>query len=365
MKVLALMPALYNTSPGQRFRLEQWARYLQKDGFDFTFLSFEDEGLHEVIYQPKQYARKVQLMLKAFVRRLDVITKAQNFDIIFIYREAAAIGPAVIERLIARQGLPIIYDFDDPIWMSYNSPTNGFLSRLKWPSKTATICRLATKVMVGNSLLAQYATQYSDRVEVVPSTLDMRDYPAKGDREPKNPLTLVWTGSHSTLPFLEDIKTPLQQLASLHSFQLSVISHTDTYQIEGVPTLSKRWNAETEASDLHDADIGLAPFPNTGWTPWRCHGKILQYMAVGIPTIASPIGIIPDYIQDGVNGFLAKTDEEWVEKLCWLIKNPELGRKMGQAGRETIQTSYSAEVWVPQLKTIFEESVSSHPVSMR
>ncbi|MCT7972013.1 glycosyltransferase family 4 protein [Laspinema olomoucense] len=359
MKVLALMPALYDTSPGQRFRLEQWATYLEKDGFHFTFLPFEDETLHQVIYQPGQYIKKAQLMMQAFIRRLEFLTTTQKFDLVFIYREAAAIGPAVIERLVAQQGLPIIYDFDDPIWMSYRSPTNGFLSRLKWPSKTATICRLAKTVMVGNSLLAQYAKQYTDRVSVVPSTIDMKDYPPKGDHQEQATVTLGWTGSHSTLPFLEDIKTPLQQVTSIYSFRLSVISHTDTYQMEGVPTFSKLWKADTEALDLHDADIGLAPFPNTGWTPWRCHGKILQYMAIGIPTIASPIGIIPDYIQDGVNGFLASTDQEWVEKLSRLIENPNLRREMGLAGRKTVENRYSAAVWVPKLKEILRSAAST------
>lgn len=362
MKVLALMPALYNTSPGQRFRLEQWAKYLEKDGFDFTFLPFEDDALHQSIYQAGQYAKKAQLMIQAFIRRLEILTKTQNFDLVFIYREAAAIGPAIIERLIAKQRLPIVYDFDDPIWMSYHSPTNGFFSYLKCPSKTATICRLATRVMVGNSLLAEYANQYSDHVNIVPSTLDIKDYPPKDyflvDRQEDKPVTLVWTGSHSTLPFLAEIKTLLQELAGKYSFRLSVISHTDTYQMEGVTTISKRWNAATEAIDLHDADIGLAPFPNTGWTPWRCHGKILQYMAVGIPTIASPIGIIPDYIQDGVNGFLANSDQEWIEKISLLMESPSLRKKMGQAARETIKQRYSAEVWVPTIKEIFASVVS-------
>lgn len=364
MKILALMPAIYNTSPGQRFRLEQWARHLEKDGFSFTFLPFEDEKLHEIIYQPGQYAKKAQLMMQRLIRRLEVLTTTQNFDVVFIYREAAAIGPAAIERLIFNQGLPIVYDFDDPIWMSYRSPTNGFLSRLKWPSKTATICRLAHTVMVGNSLLAQYAKRYTDRVSVIPSTIDLKDYPPKGDRQEGATVTLGWTGSHSTLPFLEGIKTPLQQLSDRHSFQLLAICHTDSYKMEGIPTIAKRWNADTEAIDLHDADIGLAPFPNAGWTPWRCHGKILQYMAVGIPTIASPIGIIPDYIQDGVNGFLASSDEEWIEKLSLLIENPNLRWKMGKAGRKTIEERYSATVWVPKLKEILRSAASTTQLSL-
>lgn len=354
MNVLVLSPALFDTSPAMRFRFEQWARYLGPSSCKFTIASFEDDSLHGILNKQGQHLKKVNLILRAFARRLALLSKIDQYDVVFLHREATILGPAFFERLIHRQRIPFVYDFDDPIWMPYVSPTNGFFSRLKCPSKVAGICRLATAVTTGNRLLAGWAKQYSDHVHVVPSTVDLARYPEKNHSTPPALVTLGWTGSHSTMPFLEQLLPTLAQFSATRACRLLVISHTDSYQPPGLSCAvkSKKWQAATEADDLLEMDIGLAPFPNTGWTPWRCHGKILQYMAAGIPTIASPIGIVPDYIKDGVNGFLANTPEEWIEKLGRLAADPELRSRIGRAGRATIEAEYSARVWAPQFLNI-------------
>ena len=351
MKVLALVPSLYDTAPGQRFRIEQWARYLEQDGFHFTFLSFEDQDLHEVIYQRGKYGRKVYLLACACWRRLVEASWVRAYDAVWIHREAAGLGPALVERLVARQGVPVVYDFDDPIWLPYRSPTHGRLSCLKCPQKVAAICRLASIVVVGNRLLARFASQHAKHVYVVPSTVDLDRYRPVRPSTGGEPLTLGWTGSHSTLPFLELIRNPLRSLAATEVFRMLVISHTDRVRLDGVPVevKAKQWRASTEAEDLQEADIALAPFPDSGWTPWRCHGKILQYMASGIPTVASPVGMVNDYISDGVNGYLAQTDNEWSGKLTTLIREPGLRQKMGAAGREIVEQRYSARVWAARV----------------
>src|SRR5271154_3704624 len=135
MKVLVLTPALVDTSPASRFRIEQWARYLEKEGFRFTFAPFECERLHRLLYQQGGFARKSLFVMNAVFRRLRLLPRIRDFDVVFLHREAAILGPAILERLILRQRVPLIYDFDDPIWLSFRSPTNGALSFLKWPSK--------------------------------------------------------------------------------------------------------------------------------------------------------------------------------------------------------------------------------------
>ncbi|MBW3596992.1 MAG: glycosyltransferase family 4 protein [Planctomycetes bacterium] len=362
MNILVLAPAPYDTSPGQRFRIEQWARYLEPEGVRFTFVPFETPSLHRVLYQPKRYVKKGALMLHAFGRRLTLLGKVRKFDLVYIPREAALIGPAVIERLAAMLGAPLVYDFDDPIWLRYRSPQNGFFSLLKFPGKTAAICRLATRVITGNRLLAEWAQQHAANVDVVPSTIDTKEYPVKSHGSNGGKVTLGWTGSHSTLPFLDVIQEPLSTLASTHSYRLLVISHTDTYRRDSLPVevVSRRWAAATEGADLHRMDIGLGPFPNSGWTPWRCHGKVLQYMAAGLPSVVSDIGIVSDYIQDGVNGFLARSDQEWIEKISLLIQDASLRARMGQAARVTIEEHYSASVWAPRVRGILEAALESH-----
>lgn len=356
MRVLALVPYLYDTAPGQRFRIEQWARYLEREGFRFTFVAFADEALQRVLYQPGRYGRKAGLILRALIRRWRILARVRRYDVVFIHREAALLGPAILERWIARQGIPIVYDFDDPIWLPYRSPTHGWMSWLKCTGKVASICRSAAAVIVGNRLLAEYARKHTDRVYVVPSTIDLEQYPVRPSVD-ASPVTLGWTGSHSTLPFLRMVEKPLRRLAESYSFRLLVVADREVPGMNGlpIPVAFRPWQARSEAMDLHAMDVGLAPFPNEGWTPWRCHGKVLQYMAVGLPTVASPIGIIPtDYIEDGVNGLLAATEDDWVEKLTWLLRDAGLRRRLGQAARQTIEERFSASRWAPQVGEILK-----------
>ena len=359
MRILVLSPTPYDTAPGMRFRMEQWARYLEPRGYHFMFLPFESAALHRVLYRPGRYLEKSAYMLASLVRRFAAVWKARHFDAVVLYREAALLGPAVIERLLGAGGIPLLYDFDDPIWMPYRSPTNGWFGALKCHAKTASICRLATRVTVGNRLLAAYATEQGARqVDIVPSTIDVRQYQARTARgAPQTDpgmVTLGWTGSHSTLPFLEPLLDTLQALARRRSFRLVVISDTDTYRAPSLAAevVSRKWQAATEAADLADIDIGIAPFPNSGWTPWRCHGKVLQYMAARIPAVASNIGILPDYIEDGVSGFLPKSPAEWVARLTELIDDPALRAAMGSEARARVERNYSAQVWAPRVGEI-------------
>ncbi len=360
MKILVLTPAPYDTAPALRFRIEQWARYLEPQGIRFTFAPFEDETLHRILYQPGHYTRKALLTGRALARRFAMLPRIRDYDVVMLHREAAILGPAILERLLARRGVPIVYDFDDPIWMPYTSPTHGALSCLKCPNKVASICRLATVVMVGNRLLAGWARQYARHVEVIPSTVDLKRFPIKTEGG-GGPLTLGWTGSHSTLPFLESLVPTLRQFAAHREYRLLIISHTDTYRIDSLPVevCAKRWSSATEGEDLLAMDVGLAPFPDSGWTPWRCHGKVLQYMAAGIPTIASPVGILPDYIQDRENGFLAASEAEWIDRLGCLAEDEGLRRRVGLAGRVTISERYSAQVWAPRVKAILERAAAA------
>ena len=365
MRVLVLTPSLYDSAPGPRFRIEQWARYLEGEGFRFTFLSFENEALHRVLYLHGHLIRKTALMLAALLRRVEAITQAAQFDVILIYREAALLGPPWIERLLARCRVPIVYDFDDPIWLAYKSPSNPLFGSLKFHGKTAAICQLAQRIMVGNRLLAEYAREHGKQVDIVPSTVDLANYPLRRKMDFSGPVTLGWTGSHSTLPFLEQMTGVLRKLALERAFRLVVVSHTDQYRMASLPVeiVSRQWNAATEAVDLADVDIGLAPFPNVGWTPWRCHGKVLQYMAAGIATVASNIGILPDYIEDGVEGYLVTTDQEWLDRLKALIDDAALRRRFAEAARIKVANKYSAEVWAPKVGQILRTMVPSECAS--
>lgn len=366
MRVLALMQAPYDTSPSQRYRLEQWEPLLRERGVDITYASFEDEELHALLYKPGMIRKKLQLVTRGLGRRLSLVRRVKDYDLVYILREAALLGPPVFERLIAHSGVPMVFDFDDAIFVSYRSPSNGYLSYLKFASKTKTICRIASHVMVGNPSLAEYARQVNDRVTVIPSTIDTERYRVPERKYNGGPVVIGWTGSYSTVQHLDTIRGALKKLAEKESFSLRVIGPS-AYECPPVDVEARRWRAETEVEDLSDVDIGMMPLPEDRWTKGKCGMKALQFMGLGIPTICSPVGVNTDIIQDDQNGFIAATEDEWVEKLTRLLRSAELRQRLGHAGRVTVEEKYSAITQAPRVYEIFKSVLSdvSVPVDAR
>jgi glycosyltransferase involved in cell wall biosynthesis len=288
----------------------------------------------------------------------------KNYDVVYIFREAALLGPPLLERWIHHVGAPIIFDFDDAIFVSYRSPANGYLSYLKFAAKTRTICRIASHVMVGNPYLAEYARQVNDRVTIVPTTIDTDKYTVPAKKASRPPV-IGWTGSYSTVQHLDLLRGALERLAKQEPFRLRVIG-TPTYQLSGVEVDAMPWRSDTELEDLAPIDVGVMPLPDDAWSKGKCGLKALQFMALGIPTVCSPVGVNTEIIQDGENGFIASSDDEWVEKLSRLLRSAELRGRIGRSGRVTVEHKYSAKTQAPRvyeiLKSVLREaSVATKP----
>jgi glycosyltransferase involved in cell wall biosynthesis len=356
IRVLALMPGLYDTSPGQRYRLEQWEPLLRERGVEITYAPFESEELHASVYKPGQLGQKLKFVSQSLLKRSSLLSKVKDYDVVYIFREAALLGPPVFERLIHARGVPIVFDFDDAIFVSYKSPSNGYLSYLKFAGKTKTICRISSHVMVGNPYLAEYAGRVNDNVTIIPTTIDTEKYQPLNRPDVSQPIMIGWTGSHSTVQHLNTLRSALQKLAQRESFRLRVIG-TPTYELAGVEVEAMKWHSETELEDLSAVDIGVMPLPDDKWSKGKCGLKALQFMALGIPTICSPVGVNTDIIRDGENGFIAGTDDEWVEKLSQLVQSHELRRKLGDAGRHTVETKYSAAAQAPRVYEVFKSVI--------
>jgi glycosyltransferase involved in cell wall biosynthesis len=356
MRLLAIVPSVYDTSPGQRFRIEQWEPLLRQQGVEITYAPFESQELHDVLYQPGKMGQKLSLVASGFARRLSLISSARQYDAVYIFREAALLGPSIIEQLLKRRGVPIVFDFDDAIFVSYRSPSNGYLSYLKFAAKTKTICRLASHVMVGNPYLAEYARQFNPHVTMIPTTIDTEKYKVLKDGTAAGAPVIGWTGSFSTVQHLDTLRGGLQKLAQRERFRLRVIG-TPEYRLDGIEVEAVGWRSETEIDDLQPIDIGVMPLPDDQWSRGKCGLKALQFMALGIPTVCSPVGVNTEIIQDGKNGFIADTEEEWVEKLGALIRSRELRDRLGMAGRATVEQTYSAIAQAPRVYEVFQSAV--------
>lgn len=351
--ILFLVPNPVGTIPGQRFRFEQYLNDLSQRHFKYKIRSFVSLRFHAFLYKKGYFFGKCLYSLLGFIYRIFDVLRALNFDLVFIYREVTPLGPAIFERILFYLKKPIIYDFDDAIYLPSSSEANRLVRFLKFPGKTAKIVKLSTLVLAGNSNLKKYALQFNSQVEVLPTVIDTDLYrPAKKDAGGN--ICVGWSGSFTTIAHLNLLRGVLREIFSKYKVDIKVIGSKD-FSIEGVPIEAKDWNLASEIDDLSCFDIGLMPLPDDEWGRGKCALKALQYMALGIAPVCSPVGVNREIIQDGINGFLCASEAEWIDKISLLIKDRKLRLDMGQAARKTVEERYSVKINAPKFLEILEK----------
>ena len=324
--------------PSQRFRFEQYFNNLSEAGIQYEVSSFYHERSWRILYQKGKALAKLVGILGGLIRRLKDLFKVNAYDRVFIHREALPIGPPIMEFVLARVlSKKLVYDFDDAIWMKDDvAPT--LLHFLKNPGKVSTICRWSHRVSCGNQFLANFARRYNDQVTINPTTIDENYHlPAVNQNQP---LVVGWTGTHSTLVYLNELLPVLNQLYQEIPFRLLVICNREP-EFDFPDLLYIPWSKQTEIQDLNKIDIGLMPLIDSSWAQGKCGFKILQYMALQKAALASPVGVNKSIIKHLENGMLCQTSDEWISALrrCLLDERFRVG--LGQQGRNTVLEHYS------------------------
>jgi glycosyltransferase involved in cell wall biosynthesis len=355
LKVLAWVPQEVDSSPGQRYRIEQWDPFLREEGIEITYSPSAPARITALLKQSGRFGPKAWGITQAFSRRLREAWKASAFDLVYIFREGALLGPALAERILTWNGIPFVFDFDDAVWVRYVSPANSYFSYLRFPGKTATLCRLARHVIAGNKYLRDFASRYNERVSIVPSTIDTLKYEPIPPRARSRPV-IGWTGSYSTVQYLRLVRPALARLRARRDFRVVVVGGTG-FEVDEVDVEHRPWRSATEVQDLSDFDVGIMPLADTEWERGKCGMKALQYMALGIPPVVSPVGVNREIIDHGRNGFLAATEDDWVVILDRLLADPELRFRVGRAARVTVEGRFSATVQAPRVAQVFRSVV--------
>ena len=353
-RVLIMAPYPFGEAASQRFRFEHYLTRAGEEGYRFEFHSFLSETAWAVLYRKGNTWRKLAGTIMGFANRIMLLFRLHRFDFVFIHREAAPLGPPAFEYLIARVfRKKIIFDFDDAIWLPNTSGANRIASRLKWHHKTGTICRLAHRVSCGNAYLAEFARQFNPEVAVLPTVVDTESHHNRRKEHREKLSALGWTGSHSTLKYLEHIAPVIRELEEELEFQFIVIA-------DKKPALNLRslvyipWNKAGEIEDLLKMDIGLMPLPDEPWARGKCGFKAIQYMALGIPALVSPVGVNKDIVDDGINGFWCATTQEWKSRIRLLLSDVALRREMGESARRKTRQHYSVEATFGDFLKLFE-----------
>jgi glycosyltransferase involved in cell wall biosynthesis len=360
VKVLALSP-IPEEGAGCRFRISQYIPYLRSAGFDVTVSPFYSREYFDVVYRPGNYFRKVTGLGALTLRRLNELFSMRDYDLVFLYREAIPIGPPFVERSIARMGIPIVYDFDDAIFLPAISEANRAVSFLKNPGRVARILSISEQVTVGNEFLAAYARQFNPRVTVIPTAVDTDKFvprPGAQTGDARKPI-VGWIGSPTTFRYLESIKDLLAQVAAHHPFTLKVSGAGRPVDFPGVDVQVVPWSMADEVSLFNTCDAGVYPLTDDEWSKGKCGFKAIQCMACGVPVVAAAVGVNREIIVDGENSFLAATPSQWIEKLGRLLSDASLRARMAEAGRRTIEERYSLRVTAPRLASVLAAAARS------
>jgi glycosyltransferase involved in cell wall biosynthesis len=359
-KVLFIASHRPDRAPGQRFRFEQYFSFLNENGFQCELSYLLDENDDRVFYSKGNVLNKAAILTRHYRKRMLDLARIRDYDIVFVFREALMTRSLYFEKKICESGVRMIFDFDDAIWLNDTSDANRLFKWMKRPSKIADTIRWSHMVFAGNRYLADYARQYNKEVFVVPTTIDTGFYMKRETPRNEDKIVIGWSGSITTikhfeyaLPFLKKIRERYRDRV------IFKVIGDGSYRNDALGIVGMPWNKETEVEDLSTFDIGIMPLPNDEWARGKCGLKGLQYMALGIPTIMSPVGVNKEIITDGENGFLAHHQDEWVSKLAMLIDEEELARKMGLAARNTVLAKYSVDTVKGHYLELFEEVLRS------
>ena len=350
MKVMFLIP--YPVEIGStRQRVFSYIPYLRKEGLQCYISSFVTSKFYKFIYSPGKLFEKMIHTGNGFIRRFNDVSKISGYDLVFVQREAFPFGTTLLEERVSSKK-PVIYDFDDAIYLM-NPAKSSLVPFLRRPSKIPTIIGLADCVIAGNQYLADYASNFNKNVQIIPTSIDTDHYTPKDQLDRKKRIIIGWIGSRTTIPYLSVIQEALQKIAKKSDVIFKVVANA-TIDLS-IETEFKQWQLSEELNDLRSFDIGLMPLPDNEWTKAKCGYKIIQYMAVGKPVIASPVGANKEIINDGINGFLAQGTNEWTEKLLALIESSSLRKKIGEKGRKTAVERYSIKANAPKVLNIIRK----------
>lgn len=342
-----------------RHRILAYVPFLEECGFTVETHSFFPSKSLSAVYSSKGFARKAFYVLRGAIQR-SALLRHGRYDVIMIHRELFPLGLKVFLRSLRSLDARVIYDFDDAMFLPQRQD-RWFLGKIENPDTVREIISVSATVVAGNEYLAEYARQYNDEVVVIPTPIDTEKFQPTKEPERSSGLrnTIGWIGSHTTVKYLASLAGALERLAGHYPFELMVVGGAFAGPLNGVLVKQQRWSLSREITDFQSCDIGIYPLWNDPWTLGKCGFKAIQFMAVGVPVVVSPVGINTEIIQDGVNGFLARSEEEWVEKLALLLKDPCLRKKIGMAGRKTVEDRYSLRVNAPRMIDVITRVASA------
>lgn len=359
--MLVICPYPIGVAAGQRLKYEQYFDDWRAHGWDITVSSYMDRTTWDVAYQPGHFGTKLLGLVKGHLRRLWDMSRLRGYDLVYIFMWVTPLGTTWLERLARRLARRIVFDLEDNVFTDNKlgrvENPNWLANVLKGPGKALYLTRTADHVIASSPDLADICRGLNARgaATYISSSVDTDRFLPVNPYAGSDGVTIGWTGTHTTRPMLDLLRGTFQELARRVRFKLRVIGNFD-YALPGVEVESVRWSAGREVEDLQAIDIGVYPLPIDDWVMGKSGLKAIQYMAFGIPPVATDAGINPRLIRHGENGLLVRSEGEWIEALERLIRDPGLRRAIGEAARADAVAKYSVRAIAGQYRQVLDDA---------
>jgi glycosyltransferase involved in cell wall biosynthesis len=335
-----------------RLRITQFFPYLERHGVRCTFRPLFDTAFYRAFYQRGGTVGKALRLARLTLGRLADVVRATRYDVVFVQREAHIVGPPVFEWLLARLvRRPLVFDFDDAVFIPSSSGVYGRLAGLlKRPGKTTSIIRFSDQVIVCTEYSRRFAARHHAAPVVIPTVVDGDVYAPRA-RDGNDIPTIGWVGSFTAAPFVLALRDVFERLGERFRYRLKLVGLGMPFALRSpnVEVVNVPWALEREVADYQSLDIGLYPLLPDPWTEGKMGFKVVAYMAVGIPSVSSPIGDHVHFVREGDNGFFAASEDEWVAKLARLLEDPALRADVGARGRRLVEERFCVARQAPRL----------------
>jgi len=341
-KLLIVCPYPEGVAPSQRLKYEQYFEAFNNDGWTITVKPFINSSFWKLIYSKGHLLQKVYFTIAAYLQRFVLLSKVSSYDVVYVHLWATPFGPPLYEKFLRKLAKRLIYDIDDLVYLhGTDSKAHPIVTLIKGRNKPIYLMKHADHVITCTPYLDTFVKQYNQKTTDISSTVDTEErYQVYNKYETSKEVTIGWSGSLSTSKYFYLLTNVFTKLREKYSFKLIVMGDPNV-RIAGLNIEALSWKESYEMDVLQRFDIGVYPLPDEQWVYGKSGLKAIQYMALGIPTVATAIGANFRVIENGVTGFLVSSEDEWIEKLGKLIEDPKLRKDIGLAGRKKVEQTFS------------------------
>lgn len=356
MKVM-LLTRYSRSGASSRLRYYQYLPFLKTSGIQVdTFPLFGEDYLERLNTGRSQNPASI---LSAYFHRILRIATGRGYDLLWLEYEVLPWIPDWVERILGRDGVPYVVDYDDAVFHRYDRHPKLWVRSILG-RKIDAVMRNARLVIAGNTYLYEKAVRSgAKRVEFLPTVVDAGRYHLKISYN--SPVfTIGWIGSQTTALYLKPLYAVFERLRRHFEIRLVLVGGCSRDIPDTFPVQCRLWSEDTEAAQMLDFDVGIMPIPDEPWAHGKCGYKLIQYMACGLPVVASRVGANIQIVKHGINGYLASTDNDWEQALNALHENPLLRQSMGNRGRQDVEAHYSLEVLAPHLVNLMRGALDKN-----